>query len=278
MARAPSSSSCGACRSLSSAGGSCRSSLRACRSSAPACAGRSATERLDLDELCAVRLDHQRQVRVAGRRAGSSAAAGAICQGVLSQQVGAAHHVGDALRRIVDDHRELVGEAAVAAPDDRRSPSARRVEVRSAPAGDPRRTRPAAGRPGSAWRWARARWAPARQVPGIAALAGGARAACSCTRTSRPAPQVARAPRGRARARCALVLDRPVPVQSRSASSVRSICIGAPGHARARVSRSSMRTSQRPPMGAGIEEAAPAAATSEPRCRQPVGEGAKRPT
>src|SRR6185369_13660283 len=34
------------------------------------------------------------------------------------EEVGAAHHVGDALQGIINDHGELIGEGSVAAPDD----------------------------------------------------------------------------------------------------------------------------------------------------------------
>ena len=43
------------------------------------------------------------------------------------------------------------------------------------------------------------------------------------------------------------------------------------------VSTSSMRTSQRPPWARASSQLA-SAATSEPACSGPVGEGAKRPT
>ena len=67
------------------------------------------TARRDLASLRAVGLGDQGQVGVAD--GGSpSARCSAICQAVLSQQVRAAHDVGDALRGIVDHHRQLVGE------------------------------------------------------------------------------------------------------------------------------------------------------------------------
>ena len=57
--------------------------------------------------------------------------------------------------------------------------------------------------------------------------------------------------------------------------SVRSISSLQPGITRV-VSRSSMRSSQRPP-ALRASRKLPSAATSEPRCSAPVGEGAKRP-
>src|SRR5579863_5268819 len=60
-----------------------------------------------------------------------------------------------------------------------------------------------------------------------------------------------------------------------NAVSVRSMRPAQPGTTRAR-SRSSMRTSQRPP-ALRASRKLPSAATSEPRCSAPLGEGAKRP-
>jgi hypothetical protein len=65
----------------------------------------------------AVRLGHQGDVRVAWRGQIQRALQGDL-PGRAVEQVGAAHHVRDALQGIINDHRELIGEAPVAAPDD----------------------------------------------------------------------------------------------------------------------------------------------------------------
>ena len=61
-----------------------------------------------------------------------------------------------------------------------------------------------------------------------------------------------------------------------SAASASMIVRAAPGASRGG-SRSSIRSSQRPPAARASSHEA-IAATSEPACSGPVGEGAKRPT
>jgi len=59
----------------------------------------------------------KRQVRIARSRQLQGALQGQL-PGRAVEKVGAAHHMGHALQRIVHYHRELVSKRAVAAPDD----------------------------------------------------------------------------------------------------------------------------------------------------------------
>ena len=67
-----------------------------------------------LGQLLAVVGEDQRRVQVARRRQAQRALQVDLARGVVGQVL-AAHDVGDALRRVVDDHRELVGPQAVGA-------------------------------------------------------------------------------------------------------------------------------------------------------------------
>jgi hypothetical protein len=68
-------------------------------------------------QLAAVRVEHQRQVRVPGRRQPKRPLQQDLPRRGV-EQVGAADHVGDALRRIVHHDRQLVGPGAVGAAQD----------------------------------------------------------------------------------------------------------------------------------------------------------------
>ncbi len=70
-----------------------------------------------LGQLLAAGIDHHRMVQVRRRAKSERALQGDLARR-RGQQVGAAHDVADALRRVVDHHRELIGEHAVGALDD----------------------------------------------------------------------------------------------------------------------------------------------------------------
>ena len=138
----------------STAPAACKAATGSARSSAcaPFC----------LDSLLAVGGQHQRRVQVARRRQAERALQQDLARRVVGQVL-AAHDVGDALRGVVDHHRQLVGPQAVGAPQ-------HEVADRAAP-------RPDAAGPG-AGRASRTRAsAPAstRKAPGARRLAVQAR-------------------------------------------------------------------------------------------------------
>ena len=226
-----------------------------------------------LRQLAAVGIEHQRQVRVARRAAVRAAALQQDLARRRVEQVGAAHDVGDALRRIVDDDGELVGPPAVGAPQRRnrrhraRGPGDAALDRvverddacrRARAAGSPDRARdraPATQRAMhavDAARSLRLQWqakaSPLASRRSSASRYCGSRVLCRSTGASDTSPK---------------------------RSSVRSCASAAPATSRGG-SRSSIRTSHSPPAWRANSQL-PNAATSEPKCSGPVGEGAKRP-
>ncbi len=194
--------------------------------------------------------------------------------GRAPQQIRAADHIGNVLLGIIHRHRELIGVDPVpgggsphrprSARCSQRSPCRRSSNVSHSPlvlkrvaVGPLRRGARAAGA-----RIARVTLG-AERLAGAAAFKGPAVGAQllkrrlvpppdGLTGSSRPRPRTDAGPRG-----------------------VRRICAALSGTTRA-VSRSSIRTSQRPPWWRASRKL-PTAASTEPRCSRPVGEGAKRP-
>ena len=72
---------------------------------------------MPLGQALAVKSEHQRHVGV-GRRRQSEQLLQRDLPGRRREQVIAAHDVADAIRRVVDDHRQLVGVQAVGAAHD----------------------------------------------------------------------------------------------------------------------------------------------------------------
>ena len=101
-----------------SAGGCCRSNRRVCSRVAAGSRPLIGQGLAGLGQLGAVGFDHQRHMGVAGH-AQSQRRGDANLPGRAVHQVRAAHDVGDALRGVVDDHRQLVGRHAVAPEYDR---------------------------------------------------------------------------------------------------------------------------------------------------------------
>ena len=236
-----------------------------------------------LGELLARRVDRRRDVQVARRRVAEQALQVDLPRRRI-EQVGAAHHVGDALLGVVDHHRELVGELPVGAIQHEVAD----VALERSAAADPgrgRRTRSSARSVLNAQRArrlarrrarrGRCRDRSARRRPRGRATNRRSRAACSrtsrcCSAGARSAASVERARAGSGTATGA------VPGQARAAPA----CAGCrPPRRAACAARRGPRCA--PASGRRAARASSqlaSAATSEPKCSGPVGEGANRPT
>jgi drug/metabolite transporter (DMT)-like permease len=226
----------------------------------------------------AISIDRNRKVRIARRGEGQQALQQDLPWGG-GEEVGAAHHVGDTLLEVVHHHRKLVGEVAVRAPHHEIAhfpaqmllyPSLEQVVE-----GDHGVLHPHASCP---------RIASPRDA--VSARARIDRLACDGERRVEDLPARARAAdtapalpgaRGAAPYAASRRLWRTTsPSHSNPyASRVRRIASAAPGVSRCR-SRSSIRTSHWPPRTRASRQL-PTAATRDPKCSGPVGEGAKRP-
>ena len=71
-----------------------------------------------LAEFVAVGIESHRQVRIARRRQAEHSLQVDLARRRV-EQIAAAHHLGDALLGVVDDDRQLVGEQAISAVDDK---------------------------------------------------------------------------------------------------------------------------------------------------------------
>ena len=261
------------------------SAAAAPRSAASGSARSSGSAPFCLLSLCAVVRQHQRRVQVARRRQAQRALQQDLARRVVGQ-VRAAHDVSDALRRVVDDHGQLVGPQPVGALQHEVADLVRHVLLL--------RAQPAVGPLTLPVRRATATRARRLAVQAVAAGAGidlfsaarvctprAARSArdlaCACSRRDRPGRWSSsdvqcrgiggrRAPTATAAARLAtvrsgqLLQDQPVSAGARSAACRRLRCGPA---------------TCRPGQRASSQLAS--AATSEPACNGPVGEGAKRP-
>ena len=69
-------------------------------------------------QLLARRIDGRRQVRIGGRKETKQPLQIQLARR-RQQQIGAAHHFGNTLHRVVDDDRKLVGEIAIGAVDNK---------------------------------------------------------------------------------------------------------------------------------------------------------------
>ncbi len=187
------------------------------------------------------------------------------------EQVGATDDVGDALVGIVDHHRQLVCPETVGAKQDKVADFSRHVL--------PHRTLQAideadcaAIRHAQAERRLRA-WRCGHAASMDAALRGQRAAAAGAGKGQ---PRVEQALEGGPVQVVAVALPDHGPVRNEAeGGQVASCAVAAPAISRGG-SRSSIRTSHSPPARRASSQL-PNAASSEPKCRGPVGEGAKRP-
>ena len=204
------------------------------------------------------------------------------------EQVRSAHDLPDTLLGVVDNDREVVGERAVVAADDevvddaldRPAQAVLERDARAAGA-HAQRGRPAARPPGRALGGAQAqagaRVGALRAAPRAAPRPPrGSPRACTSTRTPGPAPRGARAPRRSSARALGLADDRAVPVQPERPQVGELLAPRSSGRTRP-ASRSSTRTRKRASWLRANSQAS-SAVRRLPRCRLPVGLGAKRPS
>ena len=238
-----------------------------------------------LGQLLAVGAQHQRRVQVAPASAGPARAAAAICRGVLSARSSPRTTSVMPCVGVVDHHGELVGPQPVGAAQDEVADLGRhvlllRAEAPVGPGHDAVRhaqapARAVRARAGPSGR-CRDSALPARARAAVLARPGRPRCPCASRRRDRPCRCAPGGPARPGTAACAGTATAAARRERRpQAASWARMVASAPGTQRG-VSTSSMRTSQRPPCARASSQLA-SAATSEPACSGPVGEGAKRP-
>ncbi len=271
-----------------------RAALRCARASRRARAGSAPCPRSSVEADCAVALrqslavvaEQQRHVGVArdGRQPEQ------LVEPELArrrgEQIGSADDVRDALRRIVDDDCELVGDDAVAAPQHDVAARAleqlvlRALQVVANSTTPSMRTRSAGVRP-SARRAARSLVAEIAAGAGVERTVGAVRCRGGATHVGARAEALvedaALAQRGDARprrARRGRIAQTGSPSQSRpSQASESRLQLGTAAAARGARSRSSKRSRKRPP-ACRAQSHAISAVRALPRWRSPVGLGA----